>query len=213
MIQTVILDLDGPILEGRFRHYACYEQILATYSYTPIALEKYWQMKRERVDRRQLLAASGAESIYPDFSRMWLDLIEQPCFLALDQLQPGVIEKLQLWRGKGLQLVLITLRRHSKHLNEQLVRLGIHDIFDYVLVSEYSGGGTGKTQQVKNVLTDITPQQCLWIGDTEVDIEGARALGCPIWAVTCGLRTESYLQGLSPDFLSADVTQVVLERW
>ena len=70
MIRTVIVDLDGTILDGRFRHYACYRQILEERGYAPVSLESYWRMKLERADRRQQLAASGAEAIHEDFSTL-----------------------------------------------------------------------------------------------------------------------------------------------
>jgi phosphoglycolate phosphatase len=210
MIQFVILDLDGPILEGKFRHYACYSQILMEQGYTPISLESYWQMKREQVNRRGQLAASGAESIYEQFLQAWLELIEQPQFLALDRPQPGIIDKLQQWRNSGLQLILVTLRRYPERLHAQLVELGLDTLLDYVLPCDHQLGANGKVAQVKKAVPQLSPENSIWIGDTEVDVEAARLLGCPIWGVTCGIRTELYLASLSPDFLSSDLVSINL---
>jgi len=210
MIQTVILDLDGPILDGQFRHYACYRQILTENGYQPVSLESYWQMKRERVDRRQQLAASGAEAIYEKFLQTWLEKIEQPDLLTLDRLQPGVPEKLQQWREQGLKLILATMRCYPDRLHTQLVHFGLDALLDCVVVSEHRLGGIGKAHQVKSTVLDICPTNSLWIGDTEIDIEAAHSFGCPIWAVTCGIRTESYLASLSPDFLSSNITSIDL---
>ena len=212
MIQTCILDLDGPLLDGRLRHYACYRAILDKYGYTPLDIDTYWQMKRERLDRRQQLAATNAEAIYEEFLRDWVELIEQPEFLSWDRIQPGVGEKLQQWRSQGVALVLATMRHSPEHLMQQLADLGIDKYLDEVVVCRHSAGGQGKTQQVKERLPKLVPARCLWIGDTEVDIEAARALGCPVWAVTCGLRTAAYLRTLSPDYLSSSLLEVDLER-
>ncbi|MCW6050395.1 HAD hydrolase-like protein [Lyngbya sp. CCAP 1446/10] len=210
MIQFVIVDLDGPILDGKFRHYACYSQILMQRGYTPISLENYWQMKREQVNRREQLAASGSESMYEEFLQAWLKLIEQPQFLALDRPQPGMIDKLQQWRNSGLQLILVTLRRSPERLHAQLVELGLDSLLDYVLPCAHQLGANGKVEQVKKAVSQVSPENSIWIGDTEVDVEAARLLGCPIWAVTCGLRTELYLASLSPDFLSPDLSSINL---
>jgi len=210
MIRIVILDLDGPILDGKFKHYACYRQIITEHGHLPVDLDSYWRMKRERVDLRQQLTTSGAESIYESFKKSWLDLIEQPNMLVLDRLQPGVIEKLQSWRDNKVRLVVATLRRYPERLHDQLTNLGLGAFFDYVAVCEPSRGGHGKAQRLKNVVMDTPPSDCLWVGDTEVDVEAARSVGCPIWAVTCGLRAESYLTSLAPDFLSPDITYVDL---
>ena len=58
----------------------------------------------------------------------------------------------------------------------------------------------------------LDPGRALWIGDTEVDVAAARALGCPVWLLTCGLRTGPYLASLAPEFLGPDLTQVDLGR-
>jgi phosphoglycolate phosphatase len=208
MTSTIILDLDGPLLDGKVRHYTCYREILNKYNYRPLDLHRYWGIKRERVGLRQLLATSGAEVIYEDFLRSWLEMIERPDLLKLDKVQSGAAEKLRQWRAQGVQLVLATLRRHPKRLYDQLAYLDLDSLLNHIVVCEHSEGGRGKAQRVREIIRDISPERCLWVGDTEVDIEGARAFGCPIWAVTCGVRSESYLRLLSPDFLSPDLTAV-----
>jgi phosphoglycolate phosphatase len=213
MIRTVIVDLDGTILDGRFRHYACYRQILEERGYAPVSLESYWRMKLERADRRQQLAASGAEAIHEDYLHAWLEQIERPDLLALDRLQPGVTEKLREWRDQGVRLVLATMRRHPERLNEQLARLDLGALLDHVVVCGHRLGGIGKAQQVKNAVAGLYPEHCLWIGDTEFDVKAARALGCPVCTVTGGERTESYLASLSPDFLSPDLKSIDLRRY
>lgn len=212
MIHTVILDLDGPILDGQLRHYACYRQILTAHGYIPVDAATYWRMKRERVDRRQLLAASKAEAIYEEFLSEWLALIESPALLALDRLQPGVPARFIEWKNAGIVLVLATMRSQPERLDAQLKVLVLRELFEYVIVSPHRLAGTGKARKVRETVVDLNPADCLWIGDTEIDVEAGRSMGCPVWAVTCGLRTESYLSSLSPDFLSTDLTTVDLRR-
>jgi phosphoglycolate phosphatase-like HAD superfamily hydrolase len=211
MIRTLIVDLDGPVLDGKHRHYFCYQKILVERGFIPLDLESYWGMKRERADRREQLKAVGAEGIYEDFLAAWLELIEQPEALSLDRLQPGALEKLQEWRDQGLSLILVTLRRYPDRLHEQLRRLKLEPVFDHLAVCEHRAGGLGKAEKVRTISRHISARHCLWIGDTEVDIEGARAFGCRVAAVTCGLRTEVYLASLSPDLLSHDLTGIDLE--
>lgn len=211
MIDTVILDLDGTILDGKLRHYTCYQRILSQTDYVPIDIDSYWQMKRERANLHQQLAMSGVEVITDEFKLLWLDLIEQPEMLRLDILQPGIVEHLRAWRNAQVRLVLATLRRFPKRLARQLSDLRLDGLFHRVVISNPNLGAAGKQQQVVERVANLNPARCLWIGDTEVDIAAARALGCPVWAVTCGLRAESYLASLSPDYLSLNLTDVKLE--
>lgn len=212
MIRTLILDLDGPILNGRLRHYACYRRILKTHGYVPVGLEDYWRMKRTRAGRREQLAASGAGALDEEFSRAWLDQIELPELLALDRLQPGVSAKLRGWQESGIRLILATMRRYPERLEGQLVSLRIRAYFEHVVACEHSSGGVGKARKVHETVGGLDPERCLWVGDTEADVEAARAFGCPVWAVAEGLRTWSYLASLSPDFLGPDLRSINLER-
>ncbi|MEQ8464787.1 HAD family hydrolase [Coleofasciculus sp. E1-EBD-02] len=210
MIKTIILDLDGPIINSQLRHYTCYSQFLEKYGYIPVTLEKYWQMKRNCVDIRQQLEVSGAAEIHQEFLEAWLKHIENPDMLRLDCLQLGVLDKLQEWRFQELNLVLATMRRSSNNLNQQLINLGLDTWFDSVAVCEHNLGGKGKVQKVKQLVADISPTNVIWIGDSEIDIQAARFFGCPIWAVTCGIRSEAVLASWSPDFISPALTQVDL---
>ena len=137
---TVILDLDGPILDGRYRHHACYQTILGEHGYRPLEIDDYWQMKRQRKDRRAQLAASGAETLYGRFLERWLELIETRPFLALDRLQPGVPTKLAAWKNQGVRLVLATQRRDRESLIEQLAELGLDSSFQHVVVCDHEKG-------------------------------------------------------------------------
>ncbi len=211
MIQNIILDLDGTLLESKLRHYTCYQQILHKYGYQPLALDTYWQMKRERIPLIKQLAATQAEACYDKFIQDWLEIIENLDFLSLDYLYAGVIEKLQEWQNKGYQLILVTLRRHPENLLTQLSNMNLKKYLDLIIISQHQKGGVGKAQEVRIKYPDINPSQTIWIGDTEIDVEAARIFGCPIFGVTCGLRTHEYLQSLLPDFLVPSLLNIQLE--
>lgn len=208
MIKTIIFDLDGPILDTKKRHYHSYRNSLNQYGYEPLDMEKYWQLKRKAIGRQEILALSKAENIDKKFLQNWLDLIETPSFLNLDTLQIGVKEKLEDLHNQGLQLILVTLRSKPNNLYQQLDQLKLSQFFNYILVCDHLSGGIGKAEKIKQISPVINPNHSLWIGDTEIDIEGARHFGCKIWAVSCGIRTNSYLASFKPDFLSFDLTEM-----
>lgn len=118
--------------------------------------------------------------------------------LALDHLQPGVARALRKLRSAGLQTVLLTARRDRDALEQQLLDLGIRDTLSDVIAV-----GAGRKTPPRGVL-------CLrWIGDTEADIEGARAAGIPVTAVTNGIRTRSLLARAAPDDLAPSFAAAV----
>lgn len=201
MIHTLILDLDGPILDGKFRHYQCYFDILSKYNFDPMPLDVYWAMKRQKTDRHAQLSASGAHSIYDVFLTTWLEQIEQKKYLTLDQLQPGVFAKLKEWRDAGTKMILVTMRNNQDTLYWQLDATNLTPLFDTILVTGSAHADVGKADKVRPFLDQSNRGLTLWIGDTEVDFKAARILGVAICLVSCGLRTPDYLATLEPDFL------------
>lgn len=210
VIETVIIDLDGPVLDGQVRHFACYRDILTERGFIPLPQARYWEMKRNRIDRREQLAATGAERLYDEFLEAWLARIETEPYLALDRVHPGVVPKLDDWRRGGIRLLLVTMRHNPTTLAWQLDTLDLRRRFDAVLAVDPTKPGAEKAAAVRPYLEKASPDRVVWIGDTEIDIVAARGVGATACAVTCGLRTAEYLASLGPDLLvsSVDATPV-----
>lgn len=208
MINTIFLDLDGPLLDGRFRHYSCYSGILNEGGFLPVDFNSYWDGKRSRLDRRTLLKKSDAIDFYDEFLHEWLQRIELPVMLALDQLQPDVLSILSDWKDSEIEVVIATMRNHVSNTFNQLTSLGIMPLVSQVLVTGSYKGFAGKVEAARRVLSDNIPRTALWVGDTEVDIHAARSLNIPVCALTCGLRTQELLAAEKPDYLLNDLRDV-----
>jgi phosphoglycolate phosphatase-like HAD superfamily hydrolase len=205
VIRTIVLDLDGPLLDGIQRHYHCYSHILKDHGFKPVSIGLYWEKKRNRFNRRDILALSSAEGIYGEFLAEWTSMIEQKNCLALDKLQNKVIEVLEKWKRTGTKLLLATMRNNPENLHWQLEQLGFAKLLDQIVVVGSSQFGVNKSSEIKPLLANDNLDQVVWVGDTEVDILAAHEIGVKVCAVTCGLRTEEYLASLSPDILEADL--------
>lgn len=202
-VDTIFLDLDGPLLDGTKRHYSCYCSILEDAGFRPIDSERYWQLKRDMINRRELLALSSADVLYDEFLKRWLSLIESPESLELDIVQPGALECLRDWKQQGKKLILVTLRKDAVALQMQLQSKGLSAFLDKVLVCAHESGGAGKAQAVLDFLGERPdPLRSVWVGDTEVDARAARSLGLDVYLVQNGLRSPAVLERL-------DCTRVV----
>lgn len=210
MIDTLILDLDGPLLDGKLRHYQCYRDILTEHGFSPMPVTDYWDMKRSRVDRRAQLAVSGADAIYDAFLRAWLERIESRPALSLDRLHDGVVATLQRWKAAGAYLVLATMRHHEANLHWQLDATGLGPWFDEIFTVSSLDPAADKSLKIEPVLRRRRPDRALWIGDTEIDVAAARRLGVKVCAVSCGLRTADYLATLKPEFLRSELRSIEL---
>ncbi len=212
MIRTIILDLDGPVLDIKHRHYACYSQILKGEHCVPLKIKDYWQMKRQGVGWPQILAATNAISIQGLFERGWNQLIETKEFLALDQVQLGCIEKLEEWAKQQIRLILVTMRHSPERLQDQLVEIGLRDYFNQVVVvSNGSHGSMSSKARMVEPFIGNQKEGILWIGDTEEDIQAARELQCLVYVVTCGIRDKSFLKQRHPDSIISNLKSVNLE--
>lgn len=212
MIKTVYLDLDGPVLDGRYRHYSCYSDILLQFGYNPMKLEHYWEMKRLRLDRTKQLAVSGATDIYNQFFSLWIERIEEKKYLELDRLQPMVHETLTLWKSGNIRIILVTMRNKRDNLLWQLDNFALSPLFDDVIAVGSHDSCEGKSKAVQNLVNGSNNNNELWIGDTEIDLKSARSLGIPICLLSCGLRDREYLNGLKPDFLVSDLASINIFR-
>lgn len=196
-IRQIFLDLDGPLLDGKERHYFCYRSILERFGFEPIGIDAYWKNKRARGNRRDLLKMSGAEEFYDEFLSAWVRLIESPEALILDKVQEGAADCLRSWKKQGIELIVATMRKNQQALEQQLVSLALRPLLDAVLVCNYADGGAGKAVAVRERYPDTgSMDKALWIGDTEADWEAAQSLGCNIVLVANGLRAEVYLKTL-----------------
>lgn len=196
-IKQILLDLDGPLLDGKERHYHCYRGILERFGYKPIGIDEYWEKKRALVNRRDLLKMSGAEEIYDDFLAAWLAMIESPDMLALDKVQEGAVDCLRSWKEQGIQLTLVTLRKDKQALEGQLKLMGLRQFLDVVLVCDPAEGGEGKADAVRSIFQGkLLKEHTLWIGDTEADWEAGNSLGVDVVLVANGLRDQEYLATL-----------------
>src|SRR5262245_20633756 len=106
MISTLLLDLDGTLLDSQVRHYAVYRDILAENGFPFLESDDYWQRKRRAARPLDLLMATAATAISETFREEWAARIERADYLALDTVLPGVLETLRKWRSEGRRLLV-----------------------------------------------------------------------------------------------------------
>jgi phosphoglycolate phosphatase len=206
-IKQIFLDLDGPLLDGKERHYFCYRTILEKFGFAPIGIDEYWDMKRALLNRRDLLNLSGAKTIYEEFLVLWLAMIESPAALVFDKVQEGAIDCLRNWKAQGVELVLVTMRKDKSALEGQLALTGLRPFLDTVLVCDHTDGAEGKANAVRNVYyAHNLRKNTLWIGDTEADWGAAQSLGCDVVLLSNGLRNETHLRSLAGNQVEPSIT-------
>lgn len=208
MIDTIILDLDGTLLQGKLRHYQCYSDILQKRGFVPLPIEEYWQKKRTGLTSIEILKLNNADVIYDHFIKSWLKSIEMKKYLLLDYLHEKVLDVLSGWKQNEKSLIIATRRNNAKNLDWQLKKLGVLKFVDQVIIAQGMQKDICKSVTVKNEIKNLNPGRTIWIGDTEEDIQGARALGIQSCALSGGLRDKKFLLKFKPNYLKSDLYSV-----
>jgi phosphoglycolate phosphatase len=223
---TIFCDFDGPIVDVSDRYYATYRagldrlaQVAQAEGRSPaircLSKSQFWTFKQNRVPDRQIAHWSGLEGEYIDrFLGEVGDLVNHTSLLGHDRLQPRVRESLELFRQGGVRVILVTLR--SPHqviafLRSHRLEWAIADLFGMNSVeSAYHNRAQHKIERLAAAIDSQHHQgydlrQAWMIGDTEADILAGQALGLDTVAVTCGIRSSSYLQAFRPTHLIPDL--------
>ncbi len=218
---TVFCDFDGPLVDVSDRYYNTYQIALdRTYDYyqtheshfrkTPLSKEQFWQMKQERVCDQEIALRSGLEVQHlPYFLQQVRTIVNDPLLLRKDKFHQGVNWALARLHSEGICLVVVTLRCQEQVTqllsNYGLLRLfsGVYGTSDETIA--YPNNVECKTALLKQAVAEQGSKQDCMIGDTEADILAAQAVGIRAIALTCGIRSFSYLQQFNPDHIESNL--------
>lgn len=231
---TVFCDFDGPIVDVSERYYSTYCQGLVAVQAAAVAQgtsiplhrlskSQFWRMKQERTPDREIAMRSGLQGEQIDFFLQQVSqIVNQPELLHQDTLQPGVRHALSMLHNQGVRLVLVTLRRQTQAA-EWLQREGLDHLFSQIHGTPddsfaYTNLAQHKTDLLSSVIagcswnnpTAIGTSACM-IGDTEADVLAGQAAGIPTIALTCGIRSQSYLQSFQPTAIHANLVAAVYD--
>jgi len=129
---------------------------------------------------------------------------------------PGIRELLEELQGAGVKLALVTTK-HQIQAEFTLAGIGLACYFDYVHGWHEGRKHKPDPEPVLNSLRrlDVQPGAAIMVGDSELDIQAAKAAGVDTCAVTYGFRPAWFLRSFHPDFLvarPADVAPVVISQ-
>ncbi len=204
----IFLDLDGTVVDVLPRYHRLHEDVVRRSGGDPLGEAEYWQAKREGVPELELLARAGlVPGATARAATLRLRRIESRRYLSLDRIWPWTTSTLGAL-SRLAPLVLITLRQHPERLAWQLGHLGLKGFFERVVTGRGDGTVGAKAQLLREAGLDGSEGSVL-VGDTEVDIASGRALGLRTIALRCGIRSPERLASWKPDFLCADLREVV----
>ena len=209
------LDLDGTLIDCKRRHYATYVELLSQPDLrgVPIPEAEYWGLRTKGKPVRDILKKSRLfPTKFDKFVERFNERVETPEMLAMDDVREGVTTALGKLYTKT-PICLVTLRRNRENLEQQLETLDLSKYFAAVL----SGGPPKLRRPDKDIRWKtkadhirkryrILPTQVVYIGDTETDVQAARALRFEVWLLENGHRTKELQIKADPDRIEADLS-------
>jgi HAD superfamily hydrolase (TIGR01549 family) len=128
----------------------------------------------------------------------------------------GIKELLEALQSAGVKLALVTTK-HQLQAEFTLAGSGLACYFDYV--HGWLEGRKHKPDPEPVIASiaklEVEPGAAIMVGDSELDIQSAKAAGVDTCAVTYGFRPAWFLKSFHPDFLvarPADVTPIVISQ-
>lgn len=211
----LLFDFDGPILDVRLKYHRVYSTILEENGYKPLAIDAYWDFKRNKIPDLDILFRSRAEGFLEKYWALREEKIETIPYLDLDSLQnqvSAVFERLT----ENYDVVLVTMRASEAGVRYQLRKSGLEKFFKEVLCSGANPDlhrANRSKWEIKHAMIskflireNRHPRSIrAMIGDTETDVRCGQAIGCMSVAVDCGIRTSELLAKECPDAIIPDL--------
>jgi phosphoglycolate phosphatase-like HAD superfamily hydrolase len=174
--------------------YACYECYGRDHGHRCLSFAQYIKAKEAGISEREIAAQTLTANEIDSYLCWKRNIIEEERFIELDTIYPGMKELLQNL-SCGHTVVALSARQSQDRLRQQLTALGLGPLFSHVLVAPQASVD-GKQESLDSFLTGhhIKPRAITVIGDTEVEIHLAHAVGAAHIAVTWGIRSESFLR-------------------
>ncbi len=193
-ITTVLLDVDGTLLDTRNFIYSAFEHTIAYHGLPPLT-------------RAELQPRMGLplEQIYASMCQEHAPLLVethrtfQGHNLHLSIAFAGSMEALEALRDAGAALAAVTSRSRRTSVST-LEQAGLARYFDAIVSAEDGGGLKPDPAPLRHALTVLgrDASTAAMVGDTPHDIEAGKALGIFTVAATYGFRGETVLES-NPD--------------
>lgn len=195
--EICIFDLDGTTTDsvGAIAHTA--NKVLALHGFEPNPVESYKQFAGDGQFEliKRALTAAGDKNLtkYDEVMADYIKYFKTECTYNVVPYD-GITELLNSLKAMGIKLATLSNKRHENVISVIEAVFG-NDIFDEVLGNTDSCPKKPAPDGVFKILNkyDISPDKCLYIGDTGTDMLTGKNAGVDTVGVTWGFRDREEL--------------------
>lgn len=152
------------------------------------------------------LSAQELETQYSAFKIKYNEIKMENAYIY-----DGMLDVVNTIKNNGIKVTVCTNKPDAaaKGMVEELFG---KDVFDVIQGATDDLPKKPDTAMPNGILEklNLNADECIWIGDSSVDIESAKNLGCTSIAVTWGFRSAESLKACNPDYI-VDCSKEILE--
>lgn len=201
---NIIFDLDGTLIDSSERMYRLFCELIPQCKFSK---EEYWDLKRDRINHKQLLETFYPEIDFWGFNRKWMLMIEEKRFLDMDSNYEDTIPVMKQLSCDN-NIYLLTARQSKQALLDELKRLKLFDFFQEIFVTE---GKMSKEELLKVATTnnvELLDKNSLFISDMGQDISIGNMFGYYTVAITHGFMSGKRLKEYKPQNIIDQLNEI-----
>ncbi len=209
MIKAVIFDLDGTLLDSIDVFWQAFNAGVATFKLKPVARECLLDLMDQGASLPEILskvypvlraepASTTVEKIMAEIKKEYLARSGGEVGLT-----SGAQELLSLLKSKGLKIGIVTSRAIPPEKQwRELRKLRMAHCIDAMVT-----GAENRRKPAPDTIIEclkrleLLSEECIFVGDSQVDIIAGKAAGVKTVAVTTGVSHIRALSAESPDFI------------
>ncbi|AJS60808.1 pyrophosphatase PpaX [Paenibacillus sp. IHBB 10380] len=199
MIDTILFDLDGTIIDTNELIISSFMNVLEVQGLSPLTREQIIP-KMGLTLERQLQIFSGQDDVMPLIQsyRTYNDIYHDEMVHPF----PQVIEVIQSLHGRGIHMGVVTTKNRPGTL-KVLEMFGLLEYMDSVVTVIDVKNPKPHPEPVLKAVKELgaDPLKTLMVGDSPVDIQAAKAAGVLSAGVAWSLKGEDELKKYEPDHM------------
>lgn len=205
MKKIVIFDLDGTLFDTTYAMQACGNHALSLLSLPGFSREDYARFSGGGVEEYVgAILESAGDKEHRHFDVFWRSYLEKNASLPdnFNQPYPGVVSLLSMLIEKGICLAVLSNKDHASCV--QIVEKAFgKEVFSVIRGEKGDIPVKPDPAGVFAILeeTGFSPEQALYVGDTEVDMITGKRAGVETCGALWGYRTREILEREGADIL------------
>ena len=210
MIQLVIFDLDGTLLDTIADLSQACNVALAHFGYPLHEIAAYKKFVGNGIYKlvERSLPYDARDEANVRCVKAVFDAYYKEHSLDQTKPYPGIITLLETLHEKGIKCGVVTNKAHDYAV--ELMKQFFGNQIDYTLGQREGIPTKPHPQSVLEMMAhfEVTPKECLYVGDSNVDIQTAKAAGLTSIGVLWGFREEQELRTEGADYLVKDAKEL-----